>query len=77
MKRKELAMLNEQELFDQIKWVSSLCVIEPFEKMELKKNDKKNIDRLINYHNNIKDYITIIKELKSRGFTLQEIMEIR
>lgn len=77
MKRKELTMLNDDELFNQFKWVASLCVIQPFESLEFKKNDKENIDRIVHYKNNIEDYITIIKELKSRGYALQEIMEIR
>jgi hypothetical protein len=76
MKRKELTMLDNDELFNQFKWVASKCVIQPFEALEFKKNDKDNIDRIVHYKNNIEDYITIIKELKSRGYALQEIMEI-
>lgn len=77
MKRKELKMLDNNELFEQFKWVASKCVIQPFEALEFKKNDKKNIDKIVEYKTNIEDYITIIRELKSRNYTLQEIMEIR
>jgi hypothetical protein len=77
VKRKELKILSDAELMDQFAYVASKCVPEPLVNLEYKKNDKKNIDRIVTYKNSVEDYIVVIRELKSRGYTLQEIMEIR
>lgn len=77
MTRKELKILEDNELIKQFAWVASRCVPQQFQGLEQKKNDKENIERIETYRNFVNDYITCIKELKSRGYTLQEIMEVR
>ena len=77
MKRKDLKLLNDDEMMKQFAWVSGRCVPEQLQGINLKKNDKKNIDRIVKYRDVVNDYLTCIRELKSRGFTLQEIMDIR
>lgn len=77
MKRKSLKLLNDDELMKQFAWVSSQCMPEQMTDLQYKKNDKTNIDKIIEYKNNVTNYITCIRELKSRGYTLQEIMAIK
>ena len=77
MKRKELKLLSDKEMMEQFAWVSSRCVPEQLVDIHYKKNDKKNIDRIVAYKDIVGDYITCIRELKSRGYSLQEIMDIR
>lgn len=77
MKRKELKLLSDKEMMEQFAWVSSRCVPEQLVDIHYKKNDKKNIDKIVAYKDIVGDYITCIRELKSRGYSLQEIMDIR
>lgn len=77
IKRKELKILSDNEVMEQFAWASSKCVPEQLIGINKKKYDRENIKRIETYKDNVVDYITCIKELKSRGFTLQEIMEIR
>ena len=77
MKRKELKLLCDIEMINYFALVSSRCIPDKLVDIHLKKNDKKNIDKITKYRNNVNDYLMCIKELKRRGFTLQEIMEVR
>lgn len=77
IKRKELKILSDNEVMEQFAWASNKCVPEQLIGINKKKYDRENIKRIETYKDNVVDYITCIKELKSRGFTLQEIMEIR
>lgn len=77
IKRKQLKILDDNELMEQFIFYSGLCVPEPLVDLQYKKNDKKNIDKIVTYKKNIENYIVCIRELKSRGYTLQEIMDIR
>lgn len=77
IKRKELKLLDDIELMEQFAYYASKCVPEPLVNIQYKKNDKANIDRIVNYKNSVEDYIICIRELKSRGYALQEIMDIR
>jgi hypothetical protein len=77
MKRKELKLLDDKEMVNQFIWAAESCVPEKLIDMDQKKNDYRNIQRIVTYKNNVENYITCIKELKSRGFTLQEIMSMR
>ena len=77
MKRKDLKLLNDDEMMKQFAWVSTRCLPEQLVDLHFKKNDKKNIDKIVKYRDVVNDYLTCIRELKSRGYTLQEIMDIR
>ena len=77
MKREELKLLSDIEMLDHFSWVSSRCVLDKLVHIHLEKNDNKNIDKIVKYRNMVNAYLTCIQELKSRGFTLQEIMEVR
>lgn len=77
IKRKSLKRLNDEELREQFAWISSECIPSPLVDIHFKKNDKKNIDKIIYYRDVVASYTTCIRELKSRGYTLQEIMSIK
>ena len=77
MKREELKLLSDIEMLDHFAWISSRCVPDKLVNIHLEKNDMKNIDKIVKYRNMVDAYLTCIQELKSRGFTLQEIMEVR
>jgi hypothetical protein len=77
MKQKiEIKKMTNQDLFDYFKAISSAAEIKPFEHIELKKYDSKNVKNLKGYHSTIATYIKCIQELRKRGYTLWEVMEI-
>ena len=71
-----LKHLDTKDLFDYFKDISSQAVITPFDKVEFKKYDSKNVKTLKAYHRAIGAYISCIQELRARGYTLLEVMEI-
>ena len=77
MKRKDLKLLNDDEMMEQFAIISKACVPEKLVDLHYKKNDKANIDRIAKYKDLVNDYLTCVRELKSRGFALQEIMDIK
>ena len=77
MKRKELKSLPDIEMLEYFAWVSSRCIPDKLVNIHLEENDKKNIDKIVKYRDFVDEYLKCIKELKRRGFTLQEIMEVR
>lgn len=72
----KLTHIPNEELFELFKQVSSQAVITPFKQIEFKKYDAKNVKLLKSFHKTIGLYIDCIQELRSRDFTLIEIMEI-
>jgi hypothetical protein len=72
----KLTHIPNEELFELFKQVSNQATITPFTKIEFKKYDAKNVKSLRSFHKTIGLYIDCIQELRSRGFTLLEIMEI-
>lgn len=71
-----LKHLDTEDLFDYFKQVSSQAVVVPFDNIEYKKYDTKNVKNLKAYHRAIGSYISCIQELRARGYTLLEVMEI-
>jgi hypothetical protein len=74
--KKHIRLMTNEDLFDYFKQVSGQATITPFADIELKKNDSKNVKTLKAYHRAIGNYVGCIQELRRRGYTLWEVMEI-
>lgn len=72
----KIKKLTNEDLFAYFKDVSNQAHITPFIDVQYKKNDTQNVKNLKAYSRAISAYISCIQELRSRGFTLLEIMEI-
>ena len=72
----KLRHLDDKDLFGYFRDISSQATITPFTDIEYKKYDAKNVRTLKAYQKAIGAYIGCIQELRSRGYTLIEIMEI-
>jgi hypothetical protein len=72
----DLTIFKDKDLFDYFKAVSNRTYVEPLQKLELKKYDAKNVAKIKEFRDNVAEYVRCIQVLRSRGYTLYEILEL-